>query len=122
MKRLADGQQVLPRHSATDPKVANAATAAAVVPRRVCLTTGASVREQGWSGVMTRRLADDAVPGAGRLLPRVGVTPSLLMIAVSRLTFTDAGGAHDGQSRLHLAAVDSCTSNTCLLGGMLLLR
>ena len=86
-----------------DPKAANAATAAAVVPLRVCLTTGASGRVTKW-------LAEEVAVGAGRLLPRVGASTSLTLAVLSGMTFAAAGGAHDGHRRRHLAAVDSCTS------------
>ena len=102
-----------------DPNVASAATAAAVVPRRVCRTTGASALPVG---LVTYILADEVVLGAGRLLPREGATSFLLIAAVSWLMLNDAGGAQLGHSLLHLAAVVSCTSKTCRLGGILKLR
>ena len=102
-----------------DPKVASAATAAAVVPRRVCRTTGASALPVG---AVTYMAADEVPLGADRLLPRLGASSFLSVVVLPWLMFKAEGGALSGHNRFHLAAVDSCTSKMCRFGGILMLQ
>ena len=105
--------------NAIDPKVASAATAAAVVPRRVWRTTGASARP---GGGVTYMAAADVLVDTDRLLPRCGACICTAEVLVPTWMFREAGGARSGHSLCQRAALDSFASNACLFGGMLKLQ